>query len=190
MKLPIALVLMTGLSCFGSVVSAQTTLAEASEAAKKIQHEWPLSTNIKVYTNADLPVTVPGQAAVQNDGAVPIVAPTTAPALTVKDGEAYWRGRMEALQGRLQDDTQALVRLTARIADLSARAAQVVDANRLRDGRATLYGQTAASPAVTEVMRLETEQDVLTATVAADTEAIAALQEEARHAGALPGWLR
>jgi hypothetical protein len=60
MKIPIALVLVTGLSCVR--VQAQT-LAEASEAAKQMHHDWPVSSNTgapRVYTNANLPAAAVG----------------------------------------------------------------------------------------------------------------------------------
>jgi hypothetical protein len=157
-----------------NAVAPVQTLAGASAEAKKISHAWAPSTNLG---GTAAPVSSSRILAPAADG-------TTVP------GEAYWRGRMEPLQARQQDDAAALVRLTGRIADLRARAAALVDANRLPDGRATIYGQAAANPAATELVRLQTEHEALAATVVADAAAIAALEEEARHAGALPGWLR
>jgi len=169
----------------------QQSLVEASEAAKKIKHEWPADAGVlvvmpRVITNKDLGPAVPAPTpptATANTGA-PVVPETGA------RGEAYWRGRLTPLAAQLLADEHALGDLSVRMDVLRTRARNTVNANRLDDGRATIYGQAAANPDRTELVRLETEHHALEAAVRADQAAIAELEEDGRKAGALPGWLR
>ncbi len=186
----VALALLVGVA----VPSSAQSLAEAAEAAKKIKHEWPLSTNAgpaPVITNKDLvpsdPATLLPPTTPPSASGAAGVAP---PAKTATHGEAYWRARLAPLTAKVLAEEQALVALSVRIDALAARASATVNANRLDDGRATMYGQAAANPDRTEMVRLQTEQHALEATLRADRAASAELVEEGRRAGALPGWLR
>jgi hypothetical protein len=191
------LVVSTGSLC------AQTL---ADVARKEEERRKTLKETGKVYTNKDLqPVAVPDvlppdstdpatPAAPGGDAAAPATgadaAKPAAPAETGKEAagtpeqgqaaakdEAYWRGRMTALQTQLSRDqafADALqVQIDALNTDFANRddpaARSVVAANRQK--------------ALDEIARVKKAIE--------DTrQSIEALQEEARRAGVPPGWLR
>jgi hypothetical protein len=74
----LAILLATGVAAVGSTVHAQEqSLAEASEAAKKIHHEWPATNNVPVFDPANaLPLT-PELVAAPTAVAPPVVTPMT-----------------------------------------------------------------------------------------------------------------
>jgi hypothetical protein len=159
---------------------AQTTLAEAAASTAKIHDARPLSTNAPAYTNRDLPATVPvaptarsaaGLAPANPAGAVD----TPAAEPLVANGEAYWRGRMQALYTKLAGNLGDAHVNQHNLVNLQARA------------QATIIYLTVFGP---EILRLHDEVTHWTAVVEEDYAAIAALEEEGRRDGALPGWLR
>jgi hypothetical protein len=116
MKILIACVLVTGVSGLGSLVSAQTTLAEASEAAKKIHHEWPVSTN-------QVPVFDPANAVPVTDvlAASPVPEESAAIVPPVKQDEAWWKSHMGGLRDKVATDAAVCEPLAAKILALPIR---------------------------------------------------------------------
>jgi hypothetical protein len=163
MSKPVALALAS-LVLLGRPAFADTTLAAAAAGAAQIRHE---STAVKVYTNRDLPAVVP---VAPREAALP-----PASAGPIEQGEAYWRGRMQALRTKLAVDVGDAHINRLNLVNLQARA------------QATIIYLTVFGP---EILRLHDEVTHWTAVVEEDYAAIAALEEEGRRAGALPGWLR
>jgi hypothetical protein len=139
----------------------------------------------KVYTNKELgstPATASAPAADAKPGAAADTPKDTAatakpdPAEPPKD-QAYWSGRMKALRTQLDRDQTYLDALQSRINSLSTDFVN-------RDDPA----QRAKISA--DRQRAIAEQERLKQQIANETKAIADLQEEARRAGAPPGWLR
>ena len=98
------------------------------------------------------------------------------PAEPPKD-EAWWRARMVAARAAQERDRLLIASLENRISTLTRDVAS-------RDDPA----QRAAL--INERIRALEELDVLRKQLVADTEAIAAIEEEARRAGVPPGWIR
>jgi ribosomal protein L12E/L44/L45/RPP1/RPP2 len=94
------------------------------------------------------------------------------------NAEAYWRSRWMPLQKQLVVDLTTSVELDARIDELTNELLGIGPLNARRGG------------VEAERQRLITESRVLDSTIAADKASIAAIQEEGRRAGALPGWFR
>lgn len=177
------------------------SLADVAKKTEEERAKTEKAEPVKTYSNQDLKDPNASPLAEKTTDQPPAETPKEkAPAALTKASapekepatktEAYWRDRMKPLQSRLKDDEQAMARLSSRIADLRKRANAIIDTNRLDDGRATIYGQAAANPANTELVRLQTDQGLLAAKIEADKKAVADLEEEGRRAGALPGWFR
>lgn len=163
----------------------QQSLAEASEAAKKIKHEWPADAGVlvvmpRVITNKDLPAAGPAPASAAVTAAAEPVTTAgtglTAAAVTDK-GEAYWRARLAPLTAQLDTDRSALAATAVRYEELRQRY----------NGMRTVFQQQSVGA---EMFRQQTAVGTGQALVDADLGAIEALREEGRKAGALPGWLR
>ena len=92
-------------------------------------------------------------------------------------GEAFWRGRMRGLQEQLEREKTLVEALQSRVNALTTDFVNRDDP-----------GQRAAISA--DRQKALAELDRTQKAVAADTKAIAALDEEARRAGVPPGWLR
>jgi hypothetical protein len=164
--------------------TAQTTLAEASAAAKKIVHEWPLS------ANAVPPYDPAKAAAARGDATTPSEAPAVAPTTitkttagtTTKD-ETYWKTRMRDLTTRLAgDQTFLAAAVTVERALNTQLHRNVDDILAIRDRRQFAVVENQWQESVKEVSRF-------TALVQNDTRAKADLELEAHRAGVPPGWL-
>jgi len=146
----------------------------------------------KVYTNKDLsdaPAPTPPTAAngvtsdirtdVKTDP-VKSSAPAT-PATDAKEpakGEAYWRGRVTPLQAKLAGVVAKRVAVDRRIDDLTTEMRGIGPLNARRGG------------VESERQRLITESGQLGIETKGIKAEIAAIEEEGRRAGALPGWFR
>jgi hypothetical protein len=156
-------------------------------AKKEEERRHTVKQPAKVYTNKDLGAVDPGTPAPPPDASKP--APATAAAkeadkdktpdkdkIPVKD-QAYWSGRVKALQAQAdRDQTYADAmqsRINALTADFAARddpaQRSVISSDRQK--------------AVAELGRLKVA-------IQTDKKALADLQEEARRASVPPGWLR
>jgi len=187
---PIVLVLLilTGTGVCASL-RAQT-LAEV--AKKEEERRKTVTTPAKVYTNKDLtPVPAGSTPAPSAAAGAPSLADAAkaatdgdkTPKDTVKSSgpankdQAYWSGRRKTLQDKLDRDQTFTVALQTRINSLAADVVNRDDPAQ----RAVL--ERERQKAVADLARLQ--QDIVT-----DKKALADLDEEARHAGVPPGWLR
>lgn len=133
----------------------------------------------KVYTKKDVEALPPEVLTPQN--AAPSTEKSATPEVAVSNeakparDEAYWKARMAPLQKRHDEALRAasLVKADLRIVESYMRPVQ---------WNFTVYGP--------EWLRLTQELSSWEAIIRRDEQAIAALEEEARVAGALPGWLR
>src|SRR4051812_4863474 len=151
----------------------------------------PAPSPAKTYTNGDLkntepPSSTPASAATSEaapeakakaSGVVPSDKPGDPSKDVVKD-EAYWRSRWTPLSVKLGDELNKAVTLTTRIYDLTVELSGIGPVNARRAG------------VEAERQRLITESQTLDDAIRADKAALAAIQEEGRRAGALPGWFR
>jgi hypothetical protein len=137
----------------------------------------------KKYTNEDIgerprPVPVPGLPGRTVFPIPPKPAPVpTSTTLDRSKDEAYWRTRSEPVRRMLQDATDRLNAVKARLESISG-GLDVAAAN----------GQQ--SPVQMERQRLNYQLQDLDAQARQAQAAMNALEDEARKAGALPGWLR
>jgi len=150
----------------------------------------------KVYTNKDLkdvgpsaatstanattaPSTEASPAAVSGAGAVGDKPADSAP---VAKDEHWWRARMAGLRGAQVDAAKACVAKTT----LVIRLQQVVDAVPDRGfSAAAAYAQSSS-----ELAKARTDLDECRTNERKAAATIASAEEEARHLGVLPGWLR
>jgi hypothetical protein len=156
----------------------------------------------KVYTNKDLgnaqpppearPSAVAEQtalaaaaalAAIQNGSTVPPAVPAGQAAAPDKDkgvqkDQTYWAGRMKDLDTQLDRDQTYVAALQTQVNTLTT---DFINKGDDVAQRATI--EQNRQKALGELARLQKE-------VEKDTKAIADLDEEARRAGAPPGWLR
>jgi hypothetical protein len=142
------------------------TLAGAEIEAAKVQHAWTRSASTGVSSVAS-GVPAPDGA---SGGSI------EAAGTVVKD-EAYWRARVAPIKQRIRDNTSKRDTLKLRINDLGADMSGYI-------------GDARRGGVETERQRLVTELRTLDESVDADTHAVAAIEEEGRRAGALPGWFR
>ena len=174
-----AAAILLAVAASGSAVSAQSLgdIARKEEARRK---SVPAT---KVYTNKDLG----GQAE------TPAPAPATPPAATpapaaseAKDkdkdkgpakDQAYWAGRMKGLQGQLERDQNYADAMQTRINALTT------DFVNRDDPAQRSVVERDRQKSVAELARLKKS-------IEDGKKAIADLEEEARRAGAPPGWLR
>lgn len=99
------------------------------------------------------------------------------PAAVTQKDEAWWRARMAQARLALERDTLLVKALESRAAVLTRDVANRDDPAQ----RAML---------IAERVRVLKEIDLLKQQVIADTEAIAAIEDEARREGVPPGWIR
>lgn len=173
----------------GAAGQSLADVARAEEARRK-----SLRTSSKVYTNDDLrgkdaaprPVTPqpPAKAAPAVSGAPSTPTPatdTTKPAgpASPADGrdEKYWRSQIEAARAALLRSQAFLDALQSHINGLTTEFVNMSD---------------PLQRAAIEQKRLEAlgEQNRVKADIAAQTKAIAAIEDDARRASVPPGWLR
>ena len=173
----------------GSVRPA-TAQSLADAARKESERRKALQEAAKTLTNKDLPA--PSAA----DEARPAPASDTAAAAKAADGKAksadsadqgkddgtakdqkYWADRMKALQTTLSRDQAFSGALQVQINSLTTDFVNADD-----PARRSVIGQNKQK-ALDELARLAQA-------IVDDKKAIADLEEEARHAGVPPGWLR
>ncbi len=180
----LAVTLGAGLSVVAP--SAEQSLADVSRKTEAARNATPGRPPAKVYTNKDLPAVaqVPPPPASNEAPASTPAPPATTPAAPPADklspgakDEEYWRDRMRPLRERL-DSTRALADETKQQAETLMRAAD----------KCFAVGIVCAD--YTESLRLTEEHKALAAYVARAERDVAALEEEARVAGAPPGWVR
>lgn len=142
-----------------------------------------LPKSVRSFTDADLdpapqrearpPVLATGAAAPAKPGAA---AGEKAEGAEKKD-EAWWRARMVAARAALERDRLLVASLDNRISTLTRDVVNRDDPAQ----RAVLIAERVRALEEVEAMRKQ---------VVADTEAIAAIEEEARREGVPPGWIR
>jgi hypothetical protein len=140
----------------------------------------------KVHSNQNLTADPTAPAATPSAASTPAgTVPTTGntastpdvkgkPGDAVKD-EAYWKGRMRALQTKLEED---IVKGNEAVEYMNSLA------RGLQPSRVSL------ELTVPDLHAAEEKVYQWTATIKNDKKAIADLEEEARRLGVLPGWLR
>jgi hypothetical protein len=171
-----------------------------ADAAKKAQEEHDKAkttpTPAKVYTNKDLkeiPASPPAQPAMGptasviasattgNADAGKVATKTDQPPDAIKDpvkAEVYWRDRWTPIYIQLVDEQTKATALATRIDDLTVELSGIGPLNARRGG------------VETERQRLITQLQAQNDKITADKAVLAAIQEEGRRAGALPGWFR
>lgn len=185
----LALLLVAAGGATARLVRAQS-LAEVAKKEEERRKTVPVKT--KVYTNKDL-AAVPAGSAPPSSGTSSSTAPKTdadsakdakePPAgKAEKDGQpakdqAYWSGRLKALQDKLERDTAFADALQTKVNSLTADFVNRDDPAQ----RAVI--ERDRQKALTQVAALQKD-------IANGKKAIADLQEEARRAGVPPGWLR
>ena len=100
---------------------------------------------------------------------------------TPKDGakgEGYWRARWKAANDLVTRDQELAATTRKRIDELTFQL------------RSLGHLTTGTGEMLSERQRLIAQEKVILQQVDADKAALTALQEEGRHAGALPGWFR
>ncbi len=156
------------------------SLAEASEQAKQIKHEWPQSSFIG-STLLD-PSLLPETPVVPPAAVIPVTPAASAPASPAKD-EAYWKDRMRTLTTTRATDQTLLAAIVVREQTLDKQLHRSLDdILAIRDRREKAAVETLWQDAVTEVARLKVA-------VQTDTRAIADLELEAHRAKVPAGWL-
>lgn len=149
------------------------------------RHSTPAS--VRTVTTADLgpaPERLPRPVAPPPAGmgeAVPAVRPGEKPPASADEkevrNETWWRTRITQARAALERDRVLVVALESRVAALTRDVANRDDPAQ----RAVLMA---------ERVRAIEELDLMRKQVDADTQAIAAIEEEARREGVPPGWLR
>lgn len=186
MSKPFVLLLLT-LAAVAGVARAQSL---ADVAKKEEERRKAVPEPAKVYTNKDLgavaagPPPPPGAPAAKA-GDAPKGADKAASDAKVKDAkdqestrdQAFWAGRLKTLQDQLLRDQNYADAMQTRINSLTADFASRDDPAQ----RGVLERDRQKS--VAELARLAKS-------VKDTTKAVADLREEARRAGAPPGWLR
>jgi hypothetical protein len=164
----------------GGAASAQSL----GDVARKEEARRKGVPTTKVYTNKDLGGR-PGEtpAATTPPPAATPAAPASTPATEeakdkgpVKD-QAYWAGRMKGLQGQLERDQNYADAMQTRINALTT------DFVNRDDPAQRSVVERDRQKSIAELARLKKS-------IEDGKKAIAVLEEEARRAGAPPGWLR
>ena len=170
------------------VASSATAQSLADVAKQEEARRKAIKTPSKVYTDADVKKLAPGT---PPQGTTPAAAPAqpaaaeqAAKEAEPKSGEqgpekdeAWWKGRITEARSKLErakllhDAVQT--RINSLTNDWAARD-NPIERQQLAQDRANAIG---------ELQRLKDE-------IAAQTKAIADIEEEARQAGIPPGWLR
>ena len=172
-----------------ALVGAQS-LADVARAEQTRRMEQPKAT--KVYTNDSVkPDITPSTPAVAGaalaDAATGVAGTTAAPAAAdasatqapagERKDQTYWKNRITGAREQLERSKTFAEALQTRINALSADFV-----NRDDPAQQRLIGQNRTK-AVAELDRVQRE-------IAANTKAIAAIEDEARKAGVPSGWLR
>ncbi len=175
----------------GGGVCSVAAQSLADVAKKEEERRKTVPAPAKVYTNKDL-TAPPAGSAPAAPAAAAGAAKTADPAKEAADkaakdkedkdatpakDEAFWSGRMKALRLKLERDTTFADAMQTKVNSLTT------DVVNRDDPAQRAVVERDRQKAVAELARL-------TQDVAADKKAITDLQEEARRAGAPPGWLR
>jgi hypothetical protein len=174
---PAAILLTVAVSGVAAGAQSLADVARKEEARRKA------APATKVYTNKDLGGAAgEARAATTPPPAPAPAAPASAPAEQAKDkgpvkDQAYWAGRMKALQGQLERDQNYADAMQTRINALTTDFVNRDDPAQ----RSSIERDRQKSMA--ELARLKKS-------IEDGKKAIADLEEEARRAGAPPGWLR
>jgi hypothetical protein len=182
-------IVATGLAvaCLGIPVAAQQTPSLAELARQEVQRRKAIKASGKVYTDKGTKAEgAAATAAAGQSGALPAPTPVRgdAAAATAKaeegadaKGETYWRGRIAEARENLRRNEAFAEALQSRVnaltADFSARDDPSQRAKVGEDRQKALAEQGRVKNEIEEGRKL-----------------IATIEEEARQAGALPGWLR
>ena len=184
----VAIFVIAAVACsLGTPVLRAQTLADL--AKKEEERRKTIAKPAKVYTNKDLsPVptsgTPPPQPGAAGGGDAKAGTAAEAPKAEADDKEkgekkdqAYWSGRLKALQQQLERDQSFADALQVKINALTT------DFVNRDDPAQRSKIEAERNKSVAELGRLKKA-------VVDDTKAITDLQEEARRAGVPPGWLR
>jgi hypothetical protein len=184
----ILLTIVAGLAVPSTISAQSLGQVAAAEAARRKAQKAPT----KVYTNDTLAGTQdsdisPAPAPSDADKTAAAKSPASSGTTTggaakpeqvdEKKTEAYWRGRVTALQQSLARNKILMQAMQSRINALNAEALAADDPGRHAAAQANL------TTAVNELERLKQESDK-------QDKDLLALQEEARRANIPPGWLR
>ena len=166
-----------------AVPASAQSLAEI--AAKELARRAAIKEPARVITDKDLPAarrTATAPAPVSPDDGKPGASaanPAVRAATETDDNghdERWWNARAERLLQRLRGATGKLQIASARAGAISAEM--------------TRSGSTAGTAMMRRLQGAAAEVERWTAEVANARRALEELEEEARKAGALPGWLR
>ena len=173
------------LACLVSLVVPSLHAQSLADAAKKAEEKRGAAAKAKtgepkVYTKKDVEALPPEVLTPQT------TTPSTEKSATAPEvaesnesrparDEAYWKARMAPLRIRHDEDLRAAARVKADLRNVESYM------------RPTQWNFTVYGP---EWLRLTKELSSWEAILRTDEQAIAALEEEGRVAGALPGWLR
>ncbi len=176
-----------------AAASAQS-LADVARAEQSRRKEQPKPS--KVYTNDSVKtdITQSTPSVLPGDGSTPASSAEAAPAAGASastdaagakvDGaagerrdQAYWKGRMTTAREQLERSKTFADALQSRVSALTLDFV-----NRDDPAQQSVIAQNRVK-AVAELERVQRE-------IAAQTKAIAAIEDEARKAGVPPGWLR
>lgn len=180
--------------CFVLLAVAAPAAASAqglAEVARKEEERRKATKSGKVYTNDDLKADIGSSSPAAPSNASPAApAATPAPAEPAaavdppvggkaepEKDEAYWRSRIDAARSALERSRIFADALQSRLNALST------DFVNRDDPAQRSQLELERQRAVAELGRVKTE-------IAAQTKAIADIEEEARKAGVPPGWLR
>ncbi len=187
MKIRSALIGATVLAAGVAVCSAQSLgeiAKKNAEAKAATEKDGKAKTPAKTFTDADLkadphdlaikPEPAPTASASKAD-ATPSKDAKAEPAKEPAKDEAYWKDRMRTLQTKLSEDERELVNARIHVTD--------VEAFIRPDG-------TMSHTIADNLLQAQARRDTAVASIANDKREILELEEEARHAGVPPGWLR
>ena len=138
-----------------------------------------VTASARAVTDADIgppPERAPKPAPAVDPAVPDTTKPGEKPVEPPKD-EAWWRARMVAARAALERDKLLFDALQNRVSTLTRDVASRDDPAQ----RAVLINERIPALEELELMRKQ---------VVADTEAIAAVEEDARRAGVPPGWIR
>jgi hypothetical protein len=172
-----AILLIVAVSGGGAGAQSLADVARKEESRRKT------APAAKVYTNKDLsgqPAGTPAATAPPPSGTP--AAPTPPATEEAKDkgpakDQAYWSGRMKALQSQVERDSNYADAMQTRINSLTT------DFVNRDDPAQRAIVERDRQKSVAELARLKKSIDE-------GKKAVADLEEEARRAGAPPGWLR
>jgi hypothetical protein len=171
--------------------SADAGAAKAADGKDKDKDKDKDKKDKKVYTDQDLKTLTPivgGTADADSASASAKTSPPAeasgakagdAPAAAAKKDEAYWRARWMPMAARIANGTDNAAAKRKRADELTLQLRQ--------GGSASTAGRAEM---IAERQRVIAEALALDEQIAEDKATLAAILEEGRRAGALPGWFR